>query len=92
MTSLAHVPQPLFGLAQSHLETCMAALFAQRDFRDTSILTDCHTSFRHALQTSTLDDECLFAGLAPRPLLRRLGRTALQVFKLLLLGRRWGVM
>ena len=79
---------PLFGLAESHLQTCMAALFAQRDFRDTSILAECCASFSRALLARALDDECLFAGLSPRPLLRRLGRRALQLFKLLLLGRR----
>ena len=31
--------QPLFGLAEGHLQSCMAALFAQRDFSDIQLLT-----------------------------------------------------
>jgi hypothetical protein len=82
-------------LAEEHVLACTAAFFAQRSFADMTIIGQLHASLSHTLQwrvprgTQSPDEAYLHCALDTRALVILFRRKLLQIFKCLLLGKKY---
>ncbi|KAG8903085.1 late secretory pathway protein avl9 [Tulasnella sp. 403] len=79
--------KPLFGLIRDRLGVVTTALFNQRDFRDTHILTDFYSTLEISLK-SQLTESGLYMGTNLRELIHKFRHRTLVLLKALMLQRK----
>lgn len=81
--------KPVFGPIRDKLGVITRAFFAQRDFEDTEILRDFHTSLQHALKDEDQTSEAaIYMSISLREFVHRFRMQTLSLLKLLLLQRK----
>lgn len=78
---------PILGSVRSKLGMVTQALFAQRDFSQLDILQVLYENLNSASR-APFNDSAFFSGISLREIVIRFRRSTLQIFKLLLLGKR----
>ncbi|GBE83012.1 predicted protein [Sparassis crispa] len=79
--------EPVFGLIRDRLGVITRALFAQRDFSETSILDAFYTSLEHSLRTQ-LTESGLYMGTSLRELVHTFRQRTLVLLKALMLQKK----
>ncbi|KAI0769078.1 transport protein Avl9-domain-containing protein [Trametes elegans] len=79
--------KPVFGPIRDRLGVITRALFAQRDFSDTSILDDFQTSLEHSLR-GQLTESGLYMGTSLRELVHKFRQRTLVLVKALMLQKK----